>query len=130
MMYISIVCPWCLFRGCQGLLRAPAVQKLFSVAGSDFRRTGGSADTARRGTEVLLPAAAPTDAMHLIRISASILSRSNLHAVRSGGASGSRTISPGVTQASRMARWRHGKASAFVSQPLMRGSRILHSWRY
>eukprot|EP00965_Chrysotila_dentata_P018184 604832-Pleurochrysis_carterae.AAC.4 len=89
-----------------------------------------SSDAAGRGAEVLLPPAAPTGAMHLIRISASILSRSNLHAVRFGGASGSRPISPGFTQASRRARWRHGKASACVSQPLMRGSRISHSWPY
>eukprot|EP00965_Chrysotila_dentata_P041623 1380411-Pleurochrysis_carterae.AAC.1 len=39
----------------------------------------------RESVTPLLPAA-PIGAMHLVRIAASILSRSSLHAVRSGGA--------------------------------------------
>eukprot|EP00965_Chrysotila_dentata_P250486 6209479-Pleurochrysis_carterae.AAC.1 len=83
----------------------------------------------REAVMSLLPAA-PVGAMHLVMIAASILSRSSLHAVRSGGAIHARPSSPGCAQVLRRARERHGRASAVVSQPFIRGSRISHSWRY
>eukprot|EP00965_Chrysotila_dentata_P254982 6212058-Pleurochrysis_carterae.AAC.2 len=81
-------------------------------------------------TEMPLLPAAPIGAMYLVMIAASILSRSSLHAVRSGGARYSRPASPGCAQVSRRVRERHGRASVAVSQPFIRGSRISHSWRY
>eukprot|EP00965_Chrysotila_dentata_P034760 1156945-Pleurochrysis_carterae.AAC.1 len=66
--------------------------------------------------------------MHLVRIAASILSRSSLHAVPSGGARYSKPASLGRVHMSRRARERHGRTSAAVSEPFIRGSRISHSW--